>query len=222
MIPPLASFTNHFSVLLGAEKADWDHCAALKEGVPGWSKIEHYLFFRELLRSKAKPEPLRILVCGVYHGLDMRYIAGLAEKLGQKIELVGVDLFEDKPCADWPEEQRKEGVKWVDSIHKAPPPDMEAAKRNVPTAEISKCDSVSWIHQNLLREFDIIYLDTSHDEQTVRDEIEAALRILAVGGLLAGDDYAGGCSNWGVSDAVQSLLPNHIVLFNRIWVAQAP
>jgi hypothetical protein len=159
MIPPLASFTNHFSVLLGAEKADWDHCAALKEGVPGWSKIEHYLFFRELLRSKAKPEPLRILVCGVYHGLDMRYIAGLAEKLGQKIELVGVDLFEDKPCADWPEEQRKEGVKWVDSIHKAPPPDMQAAKRNCPSATIIKEDSITWLRlagAARLKPFDII------------------------------------------------------------------
>lgn len=222
MIPPLASFTNHFSVLIGADKEDFDHCAALKEGVPGWSKMEHYLFFRELLRSKARPEPLRILVCGVYHGLDMRYMAGIAEKLGQNVELVGVDLFEDKESPDWPEETKGKGLTWEQSCHKAPPPNEEAARKNCLSATIVRGNSIEWMQNNMHREFDIIYLDSDHSEQTVRAEIEAAHPLLAPCGLLAGDDYQPAFPTWGVDKAVQALLPNHIVLFNRIWVAQAP
>lgn len=213
MTPPLANLTNHLSVLIGANKEEWEHCASLKEGVPGWSGVGHYLFFQELM--KCKPNA-RILVCGVYHGLDLRYMDGIAKKLGQKVELVGVDLFEDKECPDWPEEQRGKGLGWEQSCHKAPAPDMDAAVVNS-SALIVQCDSVKFMLAQTIP-FDIIYLDTSHDEQTVRNEINAALRILAPGGFLAGDDYPSSMPSWGVDRAVQDLLPEHIVMFQRIWV----
>jgi hypothetical protein len=216
MIPPLANFTNHFSLLVGANKEEWDHCAALKEGVPGWSKIEHYLFFRELMKSKPNA---RILVCGVYHGLDMRYMAGIAEKLGQKVELVGVDLFENKECADWPEELRGKGLTWEQSMHNAPPPSEEASRKNCPSATIYKGNSAEWMTAYRGPAFDIVFLDSSHDFGTVSDEIMAARNILRYGGILAGDDYPASLPSWGVDRAVQALLPNHIVLFNRIWVS---
>jgi len=107
---PIASLTNELTRLVGVGQKDIDRLRELKEGVLGWSALAHYITFRELL--KAKPNA-RILVCGVYHGLDLRYLAGIAEDLGQKPTLVGVDLFSDGPCADWPEDKR--GLPWMEA-----------------------------------------------------------------------------------------------------------
>ena len=210
---PLASLTSELTRLVGVGQPDIDRLRELKEGVPGWSELAHYITFRELL--KAKPNA-RILVCGVYHGLDLRYLAGIAEDLGQKPTLVGVDLFSDGPCADWPVEKR--GLPWMEAVG-CPAPDMEAAKRNCPSAQIYKSDSVEFMQGSPFL-FDVIVLDASHDEASVRAEIVAAQRILAHGGILLGDDYVWGMGD-GVKKAVEALLPHHIVLFNRIWLSQA-
>jgi hypothetical protein len=69
--------------------------------------------------------------------------------------------------------------------------------------------------------FDFIYLDTSHDEGTVTEEIAAAKLVAMPDAILAGDDYTGpGNFKCGVELAVNALLPNHNVLFNRTWIAQ--
>lgn len=213
MMPPLAALTNGLSHQICATQEDVDRCRALKEGVPGWSELAHFLFFRELLRAKPNAS---ILMVGVYHGLDLRYLEGLATDLGQTIKLTGVDLFSTDSPADWPED--KKGMTWEEGAG-CPPPDMEAAKRNAPTATIIKGDSTTFMY--LTKDiFDVIYLDGAHDYDSVDREIMFAKNILRPGGLLAGDDYHWGVPTGGVDKAVQGHFPTHAVFFNRLWVAQ--
>lgn len=213
-IPDLANLTNGLSAYMAVHQKIFNRYSELKEGVPGWSEIAHFVFFRELL--KVKPNA-RILVVGVYHGLDLRYLAGIAQDLGQEIHLTGVDLFEDRPCADWPEELR--GKTWEEA-QGVLPPNEEAARRNCPSALIVKGDSVDFMSKCAPCSFDIIILDASHDELSLLLEIGAARRILAPGGILCGDDYTWNCPTAGVDKAVQALLPNHLVWRDRIWIAQ--
>jgi hypothetical protein len=188
--------------------------------IPGWSNLHHVAFFkaalRELFGTYKAPS---ILVCGVYHGLDLAIIADLAARYhsGRQFRLVGVDLFSSQPCADWPQEKR--GMTWEQAFGCAPP-NMIAAATNCPRAEIRQCDSVTYLANNG-HDFDFIYLDTSHDEQTVRRELTSALINPRDYSLIAGDDYGGeGGFEGGVQRAVDSMLPNHLAVFNRIWISQ--
>jgi hypothetical protein len=184
--------------------------------IPGWSQPFHYTFFGHVLAALPMDRP-RVLVCGVYHGLDLALIQHAAKILGKTIELTGVDLFSDQPCADWPEEKRH--LTWEKAFN-CPPPSRVAATLNSSGARVIERDAAGFM-AHCGEKFDFIYLDTAHDEATVRDEIYAAcVHALEPGGLLAGDDYHQPGTCWGVAQAVAHALPRHVVLFNRIWLAQ--
>lgn len=182
--------------------------------IPGWSRPAHALFFSAVCES-LRPS-FRALVCGVYHGLDLALILVTAKRAGVSVELTGVDLFSDQPCADWDEDQRARGTWEANGF--GPPPSIESARLNAPTARLVKANSIEFM-QSSPQLFDFIYLDTSHDYETVAREIPAAKRILAPGGVLAGDDYYNPGSGWGVDRAVCELCPHHVALWNRIWLA---
>jgi len=186
----------------------------LRRQIPGWSRAEHAIFFRCALAALAPRA--RVLVCGIYHGLDLALLEWAAEETGCELDLYGVDLFSDGPCDDWTPEQRARGSWQANGF--GDPPSMEAAQRNAPGANLTRMNSyVFMLNSPLL--FDMVYLDTSHDEATVEREIQAARKILAPGGIICGDDYYEPNTQWGVHAAVQRLLPHHAVLANRIWIS---
>jgi SAM-dependent methyltransferase len=187
------------------------------ERIPGWSNSSHALFFHSVISVIGRQaQPLRALVCGVYHGLDLALLQWAARSKNIKLDLVGVDLFSDQPCADWDEGQRARGTWEANGF--GPPPSMEAAQRNAPGAQLVRANSIEYMRASPLL-FDFIYLDTSHDYATVRAELAEARRILAPGGVLAGDDYFEPGSGWGVDRAVCELVPHHVALWGRIWLA---
>lgn len=186
----------------------------IKETVPGWSTPLHMAFFKacieEIRTVKEKPS---VLVCGVYHGMDLALIEAVSPG---PIDLVGVDLFSAEPCADWPEEKR--GMTWEQAFGCAPP-SMEAAKVNAPRATVAQGRAAATI-----REFsppvDLLFLDTSHDYQTVLAEIDAAMAWLRPT-LIAGDDWDGsGGYIGGVSRAVDEWFSDRMVLSGRIWLTK--
>lgn len=182
----------------------------MQKRIPGWSTWVTQLFFRSVL---AEESVRRVLVCGVYHGLDLALIQHLADTYHpeRNIELTGVDIFSAEPCKDWPPD--KLDMTWEQAFD-CPPPSLKAAQENAPKARIHKTDSTAYLMGHA-KEFDFIFLDTSHDEQTVRQEVRAAMRNESC--ILAGDDYYGP-ANWGVDKAVGKLLPSHAVVFDRIWI----
>lgn len=203
------------SAHLSVGQSDFERVRALKEGVLGWSKLPHFIVFRELMRAKPNAD---ILVCGVYHGLDLRYMQGIADDLGQTVRLTGVDRFEDSECDDWPEDKKGKGFGWQVAAG-CPPPDMDSARRNAPTANLVKDDSLHFLRETE-QQFDIVWLDSAHNYEQVVREIQAGLRVLKPGGLLGGDDYVWGVETGGVDRAVQAMLPQHTVWFKTLWVAQ--
>lgn len=212
MIPLPAQLTNRLST----QPVSSETYERIARGIRGWSSFGHWITFRHLVELPVKS----ILVCGVYHGLDLALIEAAAKEAGKKIELTGVDLFLNEPCADWDETHRARGT-WEAAGYEAPP-SMEIAAKNAPGATLVQSDAASFMAKTDQR-FDVIYLDTSHDEATVRREIAAARRILNPGGLLMGDDYAdgvNGATGWGVDRAVQELLPDHVLVFDRIWISR--
>lgn len=180
----------------------------LTKRIPGWSGIYHYCFFRSVL---AILKPKRILVCGVYHGRDIVFMQ-LAAK--EPVAITGVDLFSDKFCADWPVGDREKT--WNEAV-KSAPPSLEASSRNCRNATIIQGNSLDYLKAHA-KEFDFIYLDTSHDYGTVTAEI-SAIKASGFSGLVAGDDYIHGY-NWGVVEAVTEQFPFHLALFNRVWMQE--
>ena len=62
--------------------------------------------------------------------------------------------------------------------------------------------------------FDLIFIDASHDYESVKADIVAWLPLLAPGGILCGHDYM----RWGVKSAVRQLVPRHRLVPNTsIW-----
>lgn len=206
MMPIAARLINR----LTTELVDVQPFRVASRNIRGWSRDHHYIFFRHLVAM-----PIRsVLVNGVYRGLDLHLLQLAATSARKELSITGVDLFSAEPCADWTDEQRARGTWEANGF--GPPPDMAVAQANAPGATVIKSDSVGFM-QTTQERFDCVYLDTSHDEATVRAEIEASRRVLNPGGLLCGDDYIAQ-GGWGVDLAVQALVPHHAVLFGSIWL----
>lgn len=215
---PVAHTLDKLSFSVGMPRSVVERFTAAKVQIAGWSNPAHLAFFDAVLSNPAIKD---VLVCGVYHGLDLVLMRDAAKNAGRESEVkfTGVDLFSGKPCADWPME--KCGMSWQLAGFGEPPTLAEAWK-NAPFAHIVQQDA-SRIMLDSPGGFDFIYLDTSHDERTVRREIVAAKTALRPNGLIAGDDYTSPEGiEWGVEKVVQEMLPGHGVLFSRIWFSNHP
>ena len=200
-----------------AKWADYDYEAKeLREDIPGWSSGAQVGFFDNLVLEL--PDHANVLVCGVYHGMDLHILENKASLHGKPINLVGVDLFSNQPYDDWNEEQKKIGT-WERGLG-WPSPSMEKAKAICPSAKLITCNSSNFMRLTQTG-FHAIYLDTAHDYENVKEEIKASANCLYPGGLLCGDDYKQTIPTYGVDRAVRELLPRHHVLFDRIWLAEA-
>jgi hypothetical protein len=209
-----ARILNRLTHLLALNR-DLDPGAKVEPHIPGWSTVGHQLFFAAIL---AEPSIRRVLVCGVYHGLDLLLLARAAAQLGRTVELTGVDLFSAAPCADWPAAKRH--LTWEQAFG-CPPPSREAAQKNCPAATLVTARSTDFLRDHAGK-FDAIFLDTSHDYDTVSSEIGYAMfEHAGTPLLLCGDDYvADGGFEGGVSAACDCLLPGHLTAFSRLWLAE--
>lgn len=219
---PLAPIINAITCASFHISRDVDIFRECRKDIPGWSQPFHYTFFEAV--AGALPLRFRAGVCGVYHGLDLKLFAHAARHHRKEIALAGVDLFSDEPCADWTPEQRARET-WEGNGF-GQPPDMVAAQRNCPEAILHRSGSVAHLAEHGA-DYDFIYLDTSHDESTVRAEITALLTARSIAPIkrplfLAGDDYSEPGAGWGVDRAVTALVPDHFVFFNRIWLTYLP
>jgi len=197
---------------LNPTTADFQRCDAINAHIPGWSGPNHYCFFRTMLEKF----PIQsILMLGVYHGRDLAYIEDIQKRLfpTRGLKLVGVDLFDPGPMADWPENMRDRT--WQE-MGFGPNPNEKAATNNAPTAVIVKGNSIEYLALGGVT-FDLIYFDTSHDENTLKSEIEACSKSVHSQTLLSGDDYNDN-PNWGVKRVVDRSFKDKRI-YPPIWLA---
>lgn len=72
--------------------------------------------------------------------------------------------------------------------------------------------------EGFARSADVVFIDASHDEDSVRRDIEVARKLLKPGGILCGHDYS---TAWpGVVAAVNDLAPGHQRAAESIWFSQ--
>ena len=184
----------------------------------GYSLEAHWDFFRHILSQR----PIRrVCVLGVYHGRDIAYIASILERLRRtEYHITGVDRFEDSACEDWPEDVRH--LNWSEAGFGAAPT-LEATRRNL--EELRLAEHVT-LHRGLgeafldstPERFDLIYIDTSHDYKTVKQEIDRAVPRVTPEGLVAGDDFSDE-DTWGVARAVRDSFASFRVHDDWIWWA---
>jgi SAM-dependent methyltransferase len=191
-----------------------DH-AKLAGRIPGWSSVYHRLFFKAVFG--AVPEIKSVLILGVYLGRD---IATMLEVSAQPLQVVGVDKFADTPCDDWPADKRN--LSWeAAGFGKAP--NAKQALENInplpPHAvRLIEADDAVWL-PNVQGQFDLLYVDTSHDKATVARQLQQVRKLAAPGAIIAGDDYENIEATWGVRDAVVEAFQRHHVLAKTIWFA---
>jgi hypothetical protein len=189
---------------------------AIRRSVPGYSEGAHYAFFKHLLVCA---NIKKLLILGVYQGRDIAYLIDNARALGRPLEIVGVDKFSDDFCADWPKE--RQSLNWQQAGF-GTPPSFEAVKAHL--ARLGFGESATIIKERddiylatCSERFDAIYIDTSHDYETVVRQIRQTAGLLTEDGLICGDDYSDQ-GTWGVKRAVTELVPGHVVFANWIWV----
>jgi hypothetical protein len=191
------------------------------DDVYGYGFDLHYSFFQGLLHLF----PLRrILVVGVYHGRDICFLMKAAETTGRKeLQILGVDKFSDDFCRDWPEEKRNLG--W-EAAGFGCPPSLQDARDNISRhqtcpVELAQSDDLQFL-ASCQEKFDFIYLDTAHDYETVRQQIELCQPLLAPGGLIGGDDLEDeAVEGWGVRAAVDEKFSHYIHLNDWIWLTHS-
>ena len=181
---------------------------------PGWSNFMHFSFFEQVLGRLRSP---KVCVLGVYQGRDMAYMQTIMSHRKQDFDMIGIDLFEDAPGTDWPEENR--GMTWEEAGF-GQAPSAELAKRNLERmsckATLFKGRATEFLAKTA-ETFDFVYVDVAHDYETTRDVLQLAARRMAVGGILAGDDYNNDPA-FGVKRAVDERFGLAVsVISDRIW-----
>lgn len=197
----------------------WPGPLEIATNVPGYSGKTREIAFKYLL-TKHRPKPKRVLILGVYLGRDIVMMSHIMKE-GM---IVGVDKFTDDFCDDWPEDLKDKN--WEDAgFGRAP--DFASAQQYVQywAHKKVKIQIIRQRDENYLsgcrEKFDVIYLDTSHDEMTVTCQIRQAIPLLAECGILAGDDFSE-VGTWGVKSAVKKSLVQYEVLRGTVWYSVSP
>lgn len=186
-------------------------CGAIMNRIPGYSGIVHYCFFQWLLRHESITD---FLVLGVYHGRDIAFIQDILkhEHPNRVVPITGVDRFACGPCADWPKD--KLTMTWEEAgMGKAP--SYEAAIKNCPGATIIKAHDEDFLKATEDK-WSCVYLDTSHDEETVARQLKQMPKVCRKGAIIAGDDYSD-AGTWGVVTAVKNGTTQHEVFCDYLW-----
>jgi hypothetical protein len=199
------------------DQHDQARMTEISSSVRGYSDARHYSFFRSIF---SYTDVRSVLLLGVYFGRDIAFICESARRGERSLNVTAVDKFSNDACDDWPATQKTRT--WEEAGF-GPAPTLESARSNIDRFK-GDCD-VRLIQQhdeaflaNCQQQFDLIYIDTSHDYETVRRQLRQARPHVAEGGLLAGDDYSDE-GTWGVRRALREAAPGHAVFAQWIWIA---
>lgn len=217
--PYLISLSNEISEYVrNLGPGDRQTMEKITEIVPGYGGFRHYAFFNAIIDIV---KPKKVLLIGVYRGRDACFILESARKAGVEISLTGVDKFSDDFCEDWPEEKLK--LSWEDAGF-GTAPNIEESRNHISSAGYDHFELIQKHDDQFLAActevYDLIYIDTSHDYQTVLRQIYQVRTLLHSNTIIAGDDYSDH-DTWGVIKAVKENTTEHVVFDNWIWYTSA-
>lgn len=95
-------------------------------------------------------------------------------------------------------------------------PATESCHVTAERGDLRDWDFINKLIHSYTEKADLVFIDASHDESSVRQDIPLARCLLKNGGILCGHDYGG---SWtGVKAAVDALVLSPRVVVGSIWV----
>lgn len=161
--------------------------------IQGWFNCEP--FYRRMIEEAQ--DGAKFVEVGVWKGKSAAFMAVEIINSGKQIDLFLVDHFKGSV-----EHQSAQEVK-EDTLEAVCRANLESVSHLVKFIPMTSVAAASTFQDGSL---DMVYIDGSHEYQDVKDDIEAWLPKVKIGGILAGDDYGIG-NHAGVKQAVDELLP---------------
>lgn len=203
------SFTSNVNV----RRRDWPHenlvhgwfadfGAATIEKIPGWFDFAD-LYDRAVARAAVGGALVEV---GCWHGRSFKYLLRKAKAANRRLNVVGVDLFRGAKGTEYAADKTVEA----------------SCRRNADAAgypyRLLTVPSVEAAGQFADASLDFVFLDASHDYESVRDDVAAWQPKLKPAGVMAGHDWAPEFP--GVAQAVTEAL-GEVELSGRSWWCDA-
>lgn len=153
----------------------------------GWPLVAEALYPRILDRLPQKALGVEV---GVWLGASAMHMARLIRDSGKDVRFYAVDHFQ----GNYSEPNH---LRWADELKRAGTSLEEECRRRIGEAGLDDYVTlmpVPSVQASLRfpdRSLDFVYLDGDHTEEGVQADLEAWAPKVRVGGILAGDDYAG-------------------------------
>ena len=168
------------------------------ENIKGWFDFERVYQFA--VRGLSG----RFLEVGSYRGKSSAYMAVEIVNSGKKIEFTCCDTFRNEDC---PTLQDMPG----DNL-----PAFESHMNQFPFVQVVRSKSTEFAEVIPDGYFDFIFIDASHDYESVKADIEAWLPKLRPGGIIGGHDYS---DYWpGVKQAVAETFHADFTVIDNSWI----
>jgi len=175
------------------------------QNLKGWSTMEDQgELLKEILKEINLKDKIKILELGVYQGRGTSLWNVELINVGVNYEYYAVDHFLGS------NEHSKEIDYYGITLNNLRP--------IIENVKIIKNDSLSESKNYDDEFFDIIYIDASHEYESVKKDILSWLPKVKIGGIICGDDYTPG---WpGVIQAVNEIFENNVnkIGYQQWWV----
>ena len=173
-----------------------------------WQSIEGYLDHFDLYDLAVSKFNKGVFVeIGTFAGRSSAYLGTEIHNSGKDIKLYTVDHF------DISADSSANSTNFYEQV-------IETLKPLEHCVTVIKGKSVDVAEQFADASVDFVFIDASHDYESVKEDIKAWLPKVKVGGILGGDDYGWG----GVEKAVYELVPNATAIgvrdSNWFWIKE--
>tara|TARA_B100001250_G_scaffold274234_1_gene236841 strand:- start:432 stop:1064 length:633 start_codon:yes stop_codon:yes gene_type:complete len=186
----------------------------------GWSTKNQWQLFHKIIKENLNIKNLAML--GVYRGRDLAYLCcALKHNNIKNFKVYALDVFDDVPCDDWPEEFKNKS--WQEGFS-IPPPSLEKSKLIINLLGFRK--NVIFIKGDIKElekidtKLDFVYIDIAHDYKSTIRAIDISVKMGSENLVLLGDDYADQetkSTPWGVIKAVEESFSKTKIHLNWFW-----
>lgn len=184
--------------------------------IPGWYDWDQT--YSDIVNN----QPGGILVeVGTYLGRSLCHLGQLVKESGKPFRVIGVDHCMGSGVENGVDNHG-------DAVHDGGGSFYKKLIQNIYDCGLEKVisillkESVAGSHEFLDNSLSMVFLDASHDYESVKRDIIAWLPKVKIGGILAGDDVGvpnEGIRVWpGIKQAVDELLPGWIYSPHDAWI----